>query len=215
MRSFLTVAALALSLAGRLSAQNATPTDFVITKAFPTGGSVGLTMNVGDLKVLPAPAGNTVKLEIKSDRSVDKGTLATWVHQFQVEGNRATLNVQLPKNPEHCTDCHGNTSVTLYVPQRTDLKVDLDVGDVTVSGILGDKDLRDGVGDLRIAIADPAPYGHVETHTRVGNVNDFLNRGGKPSGFLGKDEDFALSGRFHVKASVGVGDLNIVPEGKS
>ena len=91
----------------------------------------------------------------------------------------------------------------------------LNVGNLTVQGVEGNKDVHAGVGNVRIDVANPAEYGHVEIHTRVGDVHDFLNHGDTSEGFVGKTEDFTLSGRYHLRASTGVGDVRISPDGKS
>ena len=209
MRTFWTASALALSLCAAAAAQNGNT--LKMDKPLAQGGMVSLTMNVGDLKVLPSD-GAQVRLEIQSERADDK-TMQHWVRQFNVAANRAEIDIHMPKNHEHCADCYGNTSVTLYVPRRCDLKVELGVGDLTVSGVEGNKQIHDGIGDLRVGIAGRNEYGHIETHTRIGDIDDPFNPGGQ-NGFLGKTEDFNLHGQYNLKARVGIGDIHMVQEGK-
>lgn len=177
-----------------------------------SSGTVVFTMNVGDVKVLPNPRPDRVRIEIRTNRAVDQETMAGWIQRFEVAAGRATIEVRIPN---HNLTNDSSTDVTLYVPPQSDLKADLEVGDLTIRGIDGNKDVHTGVGDLRIAIANPSDYGHVETHTRIGDVSDFLNHSSDDSGFLGKTEDFTLSGRFHLKATTGVGDVHISADGKS
>lgn len=207
----LAVAAMTLSLCAVAAAQNSQT--YTQERPLASGGTVVLTVNVGDVKIQPSGS-DRVRLEIHTTHSADQQTIASWVRRFEVAANRATIEIQLPKDHEHCSDCYGGIDVFLYVPDRADLKADLKVGDLTVSGIHGDKDLHVGVGDLRIGVADPSDYGHVETHTRIGDVHDFLNKGSGAEGFLGKSEDFTLNGRYHLKASTGIGDVHITEEGK-
>ncbi|MGA7524175.1 MAG: hypothetical protein WBW84_17110 [Acidobacteriaceae bacterium] len=209
-----TLLAAALFSFGAVAAAQ-TPNVYVQDHPLAPGGTVVLTMNVGDVKILPTSGADGVRLEIHTTRSVDQQTIASWVRRFEVAADRATLELQIPKDREHCVDCSGGVDVVLYVPERTDLKADLDVGDLTIRGVEGNKDVHTGVGDVRIAVAHPAEYGHVETHTRIGDINDFLNQGSGDSGFLGHSEDFTLSGRYHLRASTGIGDVHISQEGKS
>lgn len=199
----------ALSLCAVASAQQ---TRYVQNRPLASGGTVVLTMNVGDVKIVPSGS-DGIRLEIQSTRDVDQQTVASWVRRFDVAANRATVEIQIPKKMHDCDDC--STHVILFVPQQSDLRADLDVGDLTIRGVQGNKDLHTGVGDLRVAVANPAEYGHVETHTRIGDVHDDLNQHGAPDGFLGKSEDFTLGGRYHLRASTGVGDVHISQEGKS
>jgi hypothetical protein len=188
-----------------------TPRTYVQDHPLPSGGTVVLTMNVGDVKIEPAGS-DRVRLEIHTTRFVDQETMASWVRRFEVAAGRATIEIDIPKKFHDCDNC--GTDVTLAVPQQSDLKVDLEVGDLTIGGVHGNKDAHTGVGDLRIAVADRGEYGHIETHTRIGDVHDFLNQGDEPGGFLGHSEDFTLSGRYHLRASTGVGDVDISEQGK-
>jgi hypothetical protein len=210
MKALLVVAV----LGGSVVASGQTPHTFVQERRLFSPGAVVLTLNVGDLTIQPASASDRVRLEIHTKRSVDQETMAGWVTRFDVAGNRATIDVHIPKWDYHCADdCAGD--VILYVPQQSDLQVDLDVGDMTVRGIQGNADVHTGIGDLHIAVAHAGDYGHVETHTRIGDIDDFLNQGGDQGGFVGKTENFTLSGRYHIKATAGIGDVHITQDGKS
>lgn len=217
MRSILTTASLAICLCTGAAAQNnrdgkSGPGHLVMEKPLAAGGTVVLTVNVADLKIMPVTGASRVRLEINTDQDGDEQTVASWVTRFDVAADRAALNIRIPKEHQHCDNC--STNIVLYVPSHSALEVNLGVGDLAVRGVQGDKDIHVDVGDLKIAIADPNEYGHVETHTRIGDINDFMNHGGE-SGFLGKSEDFTLHGRFHLKATVGIGDLDVRQEGKS
>jgi hypothetical protein len=208
-------AALALSVCMSAAAQSsarpriqlvsAGQTPLVIEKAVPAGGTVALDVNVGDVKLLPSTASGRVRLEIVPNADYGEDTVRAWVRRYDVTGDYATIDLNLPKTNHG----HSGPSVTLYVPAQADLRIDLGVGDLHVDGIRGDKDLHVGVGDLTIGL-DPSPdYGHVEIATHIGDVNDPLNPG-RENGFLGKNEDFVLKGRFRLHATVGVGDINLV-----
>jgi hypothetical protein len=210
MRTVLAASAV-LSCAALAAAQ--TPHTYVQDHPLASGSTVVLTMNVGDVKVLPASGTNRLRLEIHTQRPVDQETMAGWVKRFDLAADRATIEIQIPTKGNDCDNC--GTDVTLYVPDRADLKADLGVGDMTISGVHGNKELHTGVGDLRIAVADPTEYGHVQTHTRIGDVHDFLNQASDHDSILGKSEDFTLSGRYHLRASTGIGDVHISEKGKS
>lgn len=204
------LAVTAFSLCAVASAQQ---TRYVQDHPIPSGGTVVFTMNVGDVKIVPSGS-DGVRLEIQNNTpSVDQQTVASWVRRFDVAADRATIEIQIPKRFHNCDDC--GTHVILYVPRQSDLKADLEVGDLTIRGVKGNKDAHTGVGDLRIAIANPGEYGHIETNTRIGDVHDVLNQNGESEGFLGHSEDFTLNGPYHLRASTGVGDVHISQEGKS
>jgi hypothetical protein len=201
-------------LSGSVLASGQTTHTFVQERRLAFPATVVLALNVGDLTIQPAPASDRVRLEIHTNRSVDQEAMAGWVTRFDVAASRATIDVHIPKWDYNCAD-HGSGDVILYVPQQSDLQIDLGVGDITVRGVQGNADVRTGIGDLHIAVAQPGDYGHVEIHTRIGDIDDFLNHGGDQSGFVGKTENFTLSGRYHLRATTGIGDVHISRDGKS
>jgi hypothetical protein len=149
----------------------------------PAGGTVVLEMNVGDVTIKPSAGANRIRLEIRADRQDAQGSLAASVKRFDVTGYRADLELRIPKDHEHCFSCYSASSVTLYVPAQTLLRVKLGIGDLTVQGVRGDKDLHVGIGDLRIGFDGNDEYAHIETSTHIGDIDDPL-RAGEPSGFL-------------------------------
>lgn len=185
------------------------PAPLILDKPMATGGTVVLDINIGDVKILPSKE-NHVRLEIDPKGFYDPQIVSGWVHRFDVAANRASIDLQMPRNNHG----HSSPEVTLYVPAKGDLELSLGVGDLNVSGILGDKDLHVGVGDLTVGFNSDTEYGHVVLSTHIGDVNDPLNPGGQ-HGFLGKDDEFNGKGHYHLRATVGVGDLSLVPHDHS
>ncbi len=211
---FACAGAVAQSVAAAKTLDGNHPEPFVMERALPAGGTVVLEMNVGDVTIKPSSSADRIRLEIRTDHQDTQDSLAASVKRFDVTGDRAALELRIPKDHEHCLSCYSGSSVTLYVPAQSLLKVKLGVGDLTVQGVRGDKDLHVGIGDLRIGYDGNDEYAHIEASTHIGDINDPL-RTGDASGFLAKSEDFSRQGRFHLRASVGIGDLNLFAEGKS
>ena len=183
----------------------------VMERSLPAAGTVVLDMNVGDLKIVSSAQADHLRLEVRADREYDEKTITSWVKRFDVAAGRASLDISLPSH-NHCNNC-DSPHVTLYVPAKTDLKVKLDVGDMNIEGIRGNKEVQVRIGDLHIGYQDPNEYAHVETTTHIGDVEDPLHSG--DHGFLGKSEDFTRQGEYHLRASVWIGDLCLFEEGKS
>jgi hypothetical protein len=178
---------------------------YVIDRALPAGGSVALDVNVADIRIAPAAEDGHLRLEIETHGFDSPETVKGWVKRFDVNAANATIELELPKDTRE----NSGPDVALYVPATGDLKVSVGVGDLKINEIRGDKDLHVGVGDLTVELDEPPDYGHVEIATRIGDVDDPLN----PShndGFLGKSENYVLKGRYHLRATVGVGDVHLV-----
>ena len=172
------------------------------TQAFAPGQTVRVDINVGDLHILPSPDDHQIRLEIQPKHGASSAEMQSWIRQFDVTGNQANVRLHMPK--------HGDRSgqVTLYVPSTTALNVDLGVGDVVLDGISGDKDLSIDVGDLKIGGLNPSEYGIVKNGTGIGDVEDKVFSA-QQSGWLGKSEKVTGSGKYHIRARVGVGDIRL------
>jgi len=193
-------ATVAHAQASTFGSQSTAP--FSQTRAFAPGQQVHLEINVGDLRILANPDEHQLRLVIQPKRAISSEEAKSWLLQFDVNGSRANIRLHMPK--------HGNQSgtVTLYVPASTALDVDLEVGDLTIEGISGDKDLSVEVGDLKIGGLNPSEYGIVKSSTGIGDVEDSVFSA-KQSGWLGKSEKVVGSGKYHVRAHVGIGDIRI------
>jgi hypothetical protein len=214
LAAFACVTAIAQSDTAAKTSTNDDPKPFVMERDLAAGSTVVLEMNVGDLTIKPTAGTNRIRLEIRTGREDAKEPLASSVRRFDVNGARAAIELHIPKDLYQCSSCNGGSKVTLYVPAQSLLKVKLGVGDLTVLGVRGDKELHVGIGDLRIGFDENDEYSHIETSTHIGDIGDPLHTG-EASGFLGKSEDFSRQGHFHLRASVGIGDLNLFAEGKS
>ena len=80
------------------------------------------------------------------------------------------------------------------------------VGDLTVSGIEGDKDLELSVGDIRVE-AERSTYHLVRASSSIGDVNG--DGYGETSGWLGKTLKYCGDGKYELRAHVGVGDITL------
>jgi hypothetical protein len=207
---------LTLSHPGHVLARQSVATDskpipgaLVLSQGMPVGGTLVLTMNVGDLRIVPNTEGNRLRIEVHSGASIEEER--SWVKQFQVAGDRATVEIRAPKDHQNCVSCYANRDITVYLPQQTAIKLQVEVGDVAISGIRGDKQIHLGVGDLSIGIGDRNEYHQVDLSTRIGDVDDAVYHS-HSQGFLGKTATIARQGRYHLRADVGIGDLKLVQE---
>jgi hypothetical protein len=107
------------------------------------------------------------------------------------------------------TDDTKDTAIRIEVPGRSTLHVRLSAGELSVDPIDGDKDIGVGVGELRVAVGDPAAYADVRSSVRIGEINAApfqVNKGGFFRGFK-----LAGQGQYLLKATVGVGEVALVP----
>lgn len=175
----------------------------VQSKAFAPGQSLRLEVNVGDVRIVPNPDDHELRMEIRPNRhGTSSSEMQSWVRQFDVSGTQATIRLRMPKTGNHGGD------VTLFVPSRTNLSVDLGIGDMTVTGIDGNKNISMHIGDLKIGGLRASDYGSVHLSTHIGDVDDGVFAAHQ-SGWLGKSEDASRKGPWRLSADVGIGDIRV------
>jgi hypothetical protein len=170
--------------------------------SFAAGGVVILDANVGDVRVVANDQQGKLRLVITSHKADDATAAAHWVREFAVNGSQAKIVLQMPKHGEH------NFDVTIYVPKHSDLRLNLEVGDLTINGISGNTDADVGVGDLKVTVPDPHAYRAVAMSVHIGDVNAGAF-GLEPHGFLGKSVEKEFNaGSYRLKLHTGIGDVN-------
>ena len=171
--------------------------------SFDPGGVVILDANIGDVHVVPADPEGKLRLVITPHKSGDATDAPHWIREFSVNGSQAKIVIRTPKMGDHSFE------IELYVPKRSDLRLELGVGDLTVEGITGDTDARVGVGDLRMTVPNPHDYRSVAMSVHIGDVHAGAF-GLEPSGFLGKSVEHQFgTGSYRLKLHTGIGDVSV------
>jgi hypothetical protein len=192
--------ALLLLGCGRAFAEDFTPV--VREASFAEGGVVILEANVGDVRVQPARQDGKLRLVITPHQEDDATAAPHWVREFAVNGSQAKIALNMPKHGNH------NFDVTLYVPKRSDLRLNLEVGNLTIEGIIGNTDAELGIGDLRVTVPDPHAYRAVTISVRIGDV-DASAFNLEAEGLLGKSVEHQFnSGSYRLKLHTGIGDVS-------
>jgi hypothetical protein len=174
---------------------------------FAAGGVVILDANVGDVRVMPTDHEGKLRLVITSRKADDATAAPHWIREFAVNGSQAKIVLQMPKHGEH------NFDVTIYVPKQSDLRLNLEVGDLTITGISGNTDAEVGVGDLKMTVPDPHAYRAVAMSVHIGDVHAEAF-GLEPSGFLGKSVEREFNaGSYRLKLHTGIGDVSCTAGG--
>jgi hypothetical protein len=215
MKAAITCMSILLTGAAALHAQDATrqklelptPKPLVINKSLHANGTLVMEMNVGEVRVVCSDEQQTIRLTVEPRGSYDDATVQSWVRRFDVAGDRASIDLKLPKN----NDNHRGAKVTISVPAQTDLKLELGVGDLTVKGIEGNKEIHVGIGDLTVGVTDGAKYNEISTGTKIGDAGDAVSHE-QSDGFFPKTKHTSLQGIYKLHATVGIGDVNVVQD---
>lgn len=183
------------------------PAPLVITKSLPENGTLILEANVGEVRVVRGDEQKVIRLTIEPRAFYDDATVQSWVRRFDVAGDRATIELKLPKH----NDNHQGARAVISLPAQTDLKLELGIGELSVKGIEGNKELHVGIGELSVGVTDSAKYNDIRTGTKIGDANDavFHQHSG---GFFPKTRHTSLEGIYKLHATVGIGDVNVVQD---
>ena len=178
----------------------------VLQKPFALGGEVDFKVNSGDLRIVRNQQHEQIRLEIHLQTKGFDTSLALqkWVRTFEVQGNHATISLQLPSNKTV-----GLT--TLYLPEITSMAVDLHAGKLVVRGVKGNKNLHVGAGALTLREADSATYASVRAEVGLGQLTDGVFHG-KEVGMLGREMEVQGPGKYQLYMHLGIGDLQITQE---
>lgn len=165
-----------------------------LERAFAPGGKVNLNLSAGDCELMRG-ADNRIRV-VWSTRTDEQ--LADAKVRVNVRHDEATVRTSGPGN---------GFRVQIELPRRTDLYLRMTAGDLTISGIEGNKDVALRAGDLVIDVDDPAKYGQVNASLWAGDIS------ARPFGFStgGLFRSFSHRGKgpFELRARLWAGDLRL------
>jgi hypothetical protein len=156
-----------------------------------------LHLREGDFRVVSS---DSDEITIHTD---GKNRYQTRKMQVQLKRTSDTLDIVFLHVPRN--ECQ----VTIAVPKETNLFARMRAGDLSVDGIIGNKDLELLAGDLSIQVPDAADYGAVDLSVRFGDVSG--GKFGNPKGWLGNSLKLDGNGKYRLHAHVFAGDLMLKP----
>jgi hypothetical protein len=184
----LTLIATAALLTAPLRAQTTTQPQ---ERPFVSAGRIDLQLSGGEYQIRSA-ADNRIRVTLTRNPGTTKVDIGT-------SGSQATVKV---------TDTpHNNFSATIEVPKIADLTVHLTGGDITISGVTGNKDVECYGGNVTIIVPNADEYSSVNASVKAGDI-DAPSFGGSKSGLL---QTFTWSGRgkYKLRATLGAGNLEL------
>jgi phage baseplate assembly protein gpV len=194
MKKLLASATLVGFLQIALPAQQTQPSN-AVEKAFSKGGRVHLDLSAGDYTIRGSMADAVrVRWETRHERDMRSAGA-----DVTIEGTKAMVRTRGPKN---------NFRVTIDLPQRVDLDIDLSAGDLKVNGIEGNKTLSMWAGDVTIEVGEADLYKRVDATVRAGEIS--ARPFGKTTGGLFRSLHWQGGGKYTLNAKLTAGDLKLV-----
>lgn len=180
----------ACSMFGQVNATCATGFE----AAIQPGSTISIQIRSGDIEI----AGNdSPKLQVSCE--LKEACQAKDV-SISFKANWKTADLRVHGGP------NNDINFRLAVPKRSNLIVRSPAGDMTISGVTGDKDVDLRAGDLTISVGNPADYSHADAAVWAGDLIAApfgIEKDGLFRSFSKENAD----GRYRLHAHLMAGDL--------
>jgi len=177
-------------------AQEATPLPSnILERPLAAGSSLRLKLSAGGYQIRAGAAQDKIKVTWHTERS-HKGSRVTV--SLENRGKDALLTAKGP---------HDNFEVEIEVPARLDLDVDMSVGDLSISGVEGNKRIDLNIGDIKIDIGKTESYQRARAALKIGNI-DARPFQAHHEGFF-RSFDWRGTGPHRLDIRLGIGDITL------
>jgi hypothetical protein len=162
--------------------------------AFQPGGDMRMRLRSGDIEVR---GGDSPVLPVSCHMQNPERAKEVAL-KFEPGGKSGTLRIRGGPN--------NGIRFRIEVPKNTNLYVRSPAGDLSLSGVVGDKDVEIHAGDLTISIGNAADYKHADAFVYAGDLSCSAFGVSKGGLFRSFDKDNP-GGKYRLHAHVGAGDL--------
>ena len=190
----LALAALVAALHVGTAAQTSAPPSEV-ERQFAKGGRILMDLSAGDYTIR-GTAVDVIRLRWQTRDARDMDRVRA---EVKVDGGRATVLTRGPKN---------NFTVTVDLPQRADIDINLSAGDLKVRGVEGSKSLSMWAGDVSMEVGDASLYQRVDATVRAGEIH--APPFGRSTGGIFRSLHWKGTGKYTIHARLTAGDLKLV-----
>lgn len=173
---------------------SATADENRLERPFVQGGRITMDLSAGDYTIEGTPDPR-IRLSWETRDPRDARDVKA---QANVEGNEAEIETDGPSS---------GFRVTIAIPERSDVKVRLSAGDLTLRGIDGHKDVSAWAGDLKIGITRASDYRRVDASVTAGEIQAEPFGGSK--GGIFRSFTWDGRGKYDLKVRLTAGDLTL------
>jgi hypothetical protein len=165
-----------------------------VEKTFQSGGQIRMQLGGGDYEVRGGSSDRIViEWTVKNDAAASKVK-----RKINIVGSSAKIKTSGP---------HGHSHAVIEVPAESNLIIRHMAGDMSVQGIVGNKDVASHAGDLDIYVGNANDYNRVDASVHFGDLN--ASAFGTSKGGIFRSFNHQGNGRYVLRAHLGAGDLNL------
>lgn len=151
-------------------------------------------------------AGREVAMNLRAGHITIVGTDAAVI---RVTCDPAVSNIRISFAADHLTIRGGpdrDVHFRIEIPRSMNLRVRCTAGDLTLSGVSGDKDVGLNAGNLTIELGDAGAYRHAEGSVLAGNISASVF-GVENDGLFRSFKKDNPAGRYRLRAELLAGNL--------
>ncbi len=196
---------LTLSLVSPLAAHGQSRGDCSTVLHAPLNSGGILTIDSISLGMTIEPAGSavpqdTVQVSCSMDRSDPPRSF-----QMQLSGENGNLHLKVEGGTVH----HGDLELHILVPERTNLRVRMAAGQITIQNVSGDKDCALRAGQITISQKQEWNYRLVDASVDIGELNAKAY-GQEMGGFFRHFRANSTEGVHDLYVHVGTGQVDLL-----
>jgi hypothetical protein len=165
------------------------------TADFNSGGKLRMYLRSGDFRIVGG-ADNKITVRITGGNAYRANDM-----RVQLEGSNNAADLTVSGGPKN------DLEVIIEVPKKTGLYVRMSAGNLELKHVTGDKDAELHAGELVIDVGDAGDYSRVDASVYSGGLE--ASPFGESHGGLFRSFHKEGSGRYHLHAHVGAGDLTL------
>ena len=160
----------------------------------------------------PVSPGTELSMTLRSGEVTIEGSDAAAITvTCRLKGRERPEDVRISFVANHLTvrgGDHDGVEYRIEIPRSMHLRVKCTAGDLSISGVTGNKEVSLNAGDLRIAVGDPNDYREVEASVLAGDISAPAF-GASRDGLFRKLRRHSDRGRYRLTASLLAGDLTL------
>ncbi len=201
MRSFFLFLGLAALLAEPCLAQGKIEANDIVNHPFSFDfapqGRLDLRVRSGDVRVVGTDQGK-ISVELSGSKVDDSHTRNLRV-VFKRKDGQAQMRISGGPN--------NGLTITIRIPEKTDLRARIPFGEVVVENVSGSKDVSLHAGDLTVEVGDRAAYSRVDASVFTGDVDAAAFD--ESHGGLLRSFHHDGPGKYRLHAHVGAGQVTL------
>ena len=180
-----------------------TPQDFAAERPFSAGATLRLGVCGGELHILPSKDPSTLKITVHVTSPLPRDlTPRSYLQELTADPQNATVAWKLPEN--------AHPVLYVYVPDQTNIDLQLGKGAVDIQGIVGNKRIHLGKGEAKLNMTRSPEYSRLSVHVAMGSFED-RRPGGHENHKAPLHEELTATGPYTADVHVAMGKLILLP----